>query len=773
MFGISRYQRLVGRLQFRLGVAFMLAMVLASGFNPLPVQATSECNSSHICVSVTFVNTGKLPLLSDGGDLAHGCWDVRPPTEIAPLTTVTWDSVSCGVLTGTEGYADYRPYGEPTGVFGHFYWDDPYTGTNTATNSAPSGCTSSQSGPGDGDHVSVTFTMGCSDSSGDGIADVWKLNGATFDGGAGPQSIDLVAMGAAVGQKDIFIQMDWMQDATHNQQLSANVIKSMVSTYAANGYTLHVDAGPNSILNFATNATWGLLSRASSTAFQASLGTTTADASGNLTKYDWTAYSAIKATNFTPTGRGQIFHYVLAAYELGTVTNSGISQSPGQDVIISLGAFDGGVGSDNQQLGTLMHEFGHNLGLGHGGGDSVNYKPNYFSVMNYAFQFPGVTKNGTAAYDYSHTAQQPLTETSLVESNGVSGASGFATVHYCPAAGGNPAVRLTVPNAGAAIDWNCNGATDAGAVSADINSDPAQSANTLGTLTDYDDWDNLQLAVGGLGSFGAPVPEPPRTTVVDDPTPEMANEIRPVDSTPPVTKASALPAPNAAGWNNTDVTVTLSATDDSSGVARTEYNLDSAGWLQYTVPVVITGDAVHTMQYRSIDRASNVEAAQGLTVKVDETAPTVTYTGDAGTYHILDTVNITCTPADNLSGVASSTCQNISGPAYNFNPGANTFSATATDNAGNVGSDTTSFNLVVTYSDMCTLSKQFVTNKGLQQSNGMCAQLDAAQRAAARGDLNAKNGAMGAYVNRVDAAVNAGYMTPEPAAILKKLAAAL
>ena len=42
------------------------------------------------------------------------------------------------------------------------------------------------------------------------------------------------------------------------------------------------------------------------------------------------------------------------------------------------------VGSTDEQVGTFMHEFGHNLGLGHGGepADVKNCEPNYLSIMS-------------------------------------------------------------------------------------------------------------------------------------------------------------------------------------------------------------------------------------------------------------------------------------------------------------------------------------------------------------------------------------------------------
>jgi len=100
------------------------------------------------------------------------------------------------------------------------------------------------------------------------------------------------------------------------------------------------------------------------------------------------------------------------------------------------------------------------------------------------------------------------------------------------------------------------------------------------------------------------------------------------DAAPPATSASISPEASDSGWHAGPVTVTLSASDSGSGVHNTEYDLNGAGWTTYTEPFVVssesTSSTVHnTVQFRSTDKAGNVEETKSLTIKIDMTAPTV------------------------------------------------------------------------------------------------------------------------------------------------------
>jgi hypothetical protein len=577
----------------------------------------SAAHAAARSVIVNFANLSDTALVLAGDNLDHGCWTVQPPARIEAGSTVTWESESCGFLTGTEGEADFTI---ETGGSAHFHWDNPFAGSNSYDESVIGpGYLANHSGGG-GNNATVFFTFNCSSATCDGIPDDWKRNGVTIDpgDGSGPQFIDLPNMGATVNKPDIFVQLDWMADNTHSHQLSSAEIQAIVNAFANSpfvsrtgsvGINLHVDHGPASILNFNTNTTWGNLSRAHQQAEVTNLGT------GTINNYNWSAFDAIKnqANGFKSTGRSAIFHYAIAAHQISTLTNSGVARSiPGSDFIISLGSFANSVGTANQRSGALMHELGHNLGLRHGGGDNVNFKPNYLSVMNYSY-WSTLTKNGNVLFDYSRAALPTLNESNLSDSAGIgSGASGFAVGHQCP--GAAPGTIVTVAAGSGPIDWACDGKTNETGLSVDVNGD-----GTLSQLVGFDDWKNLKLKGGAIGV--GPGATLPTETVVDEITPEQNQLILPVDTTPPVTVAIQSPPPNANGWNNTDVTVRLDATDDISGVALTQSDLDGAGWQTAPNPITITPEGIHVLQFRSIDRAQNVEETKQVTIRIDRTPP--------------------------------------------------------------------------------------------------------------------------------------------------------
>ena len=151
-----------------------------------------------------------------------------------------------------------------------------------------------------------------------------------------------------------------------------------------------------------------------------------------------------------------------------------------------------------------------------------------------------------------------------------------------------------------------------------------------------------------------------------------------IDTTPPSVSAALAPAPIGGYYNNP--TVTLTSSDATSGVALTEYNLDNAGWQIYTLPFQVTGDGTRTLQFRATDTAGN-QKTDSVTFKVDTTPPVITYTGNAGSYSLLQTVSIHCSVVDPSpgSGVdASAThCADVVGPAYTFGLGSHTFNADA------------------------------------------------------------------------------------------------
>jgi hypothetical protein len=211
-----------------------------------------------------------------------------------------------------------------------------------------------------------------------------------------------------------------------------------------------------------------------------------------------------------------------------------------------------------------------------------------------------------------------------------------------------------------------------------------------------------------------------------------------IDRTRPTVTGLAAPPANVNGWNRAPVTVTFSCADALSGIA-----------ICSPPSILALEGANQSASGSALDRAANAATTTVAGINIDETPPVVSYSGNLGLYRVDDVVDVQCRATDGLSGVAATTCKDVKAQAWLFGLGVHVLSATATDRADNTGTGSTTFNVVVTYVSLGNLTRQFVTKPGVAHS--MTVKLDAAAAAAARGDENAKNGALSAFRNEAEA----------------------
>ncbi len=359
--------------------------------------------------------------------------------------------------------------------------------SSTDTNSATDWTYSTFTTPGGVNDITCSL-----DEDEDGIPDCSEQPGSTFAG------LPLYDWGARANQKDIFIEVDYMDSSDAGITPHRTALEKVASSFAAENIVVHFDVGD---------------------LFHQAEGVSPADhdlGGGDRVIFrQYTPYSFnqgveslfhYKMANFDMR-RKPIFHYMLMANSRnvdGSAGSSGVAEINGNDLMISLGNW--GLSLDNQistnlaynyQAATIMHELGHNLGLDHGGNNAVNYKPNHLSIMNYLYQLRGLATIGNNEGDRYYSSRYRNNPNCGVQTadliNGPQGSPDNFVMSFSHGLGNaldeaniNEANGLGYPGS-TAIDYNCNlDLTET--LSQDTNGD-----SNLSTLSDVDEWSLIEL----------------------------------------------------------------------------------------------------------------------------------------------------------------------------------------------------------------------------------------------------------------------------------------
>lgn len=93
-----------------------------------------------------------------------------------------------------------------------------------------------------------------------------------------------------------------------------------------------------------------------------------------------------------------------------------------------------------------------------------------------------------------------------------------------------------------------------------------------------------------------------------------------IDKTAPMTRLSLASEAGSSCYGD-NIIMSLSGTDAVSGIAGIFYNLNGAGWSNYTDRVSFFNEGLYNLLYRSIDKADNSENEKAASFTIDKTAP--------------------------------------------------------------------------------------------------------------------------------------------------------
>lgn len=160
-----------------------------------------------------------------------------------------------------------------------------------------------------------------------------------------------------------------------------------------------------------------------------------------------------------------------------------------------------------------------------------------------------------------------------------------------------------------------------------------------------------------------------KVTAVDDAgntAQDISSSTFTVDNTPPSTTVD-LNGEKNGDWYASNVTVTLNATDATSGVSEVSYQVDNGTWTTYTGPFTLTENGKHNVSFYAIDNAGNEEEEQLVAVNIDKHKPSLTVLRPvegrlylwgqdtistvSGTTVIVGAIQVEVNATDNVSGI--------------------------------------------------------------------------------------------------------------------------
>jgi len=351
-------------------------------------------------------------------------------------------------------------------------------------------------------HAEFDFVFDLGDRDRDGLLDGWETEGIDIDG-MPPIDIDLPNLGADPDRKDLFVEVDVMSGVAYDQTAIDMVKRAFAEAPVDNGkgVGLHVieDDGDSIGQQAIVDPFVGMPSQ-----FQLLKAAFFGSASDRA-RSDWGELRYF---------RGLIFRYCLwvdtieAGGEvfLGLAEGGGVHVA-GNDFAVAAGYIASNLASISKSTaGVFMHELGHALNLNHGGGDGINFKPNYLSVMNYAYNVPFAvdvpqTVGDYWRLDYSRTKPMTLDENSLSESDGLDGPAG-RVIFFNTTLGNAPDPVIAIAWANSpTIDWNNSRTLNPGTIQTDLNRWGAGETPNLTMLPAYTDWDRLWYPVFGDQDF--------------------------------------------------------------------------------------------------------------------------------------------------------------------------------------------------------------------------------------------------------------------------------